>query len=271
MNSVILAYKNRTETMAACMTRIRRLARVPVDTAMTYAGRLDPMAEGLVIFLSGDMRYFKEHFLHLSKTYTVRFFLGYATDTYDILGMPRVFMDEQLLPVKKLSMEAIESFQPVGIFSQAFPAYSSRRVLGKPLFQHALNGIPVPEQVHTVSIKSYNSFGQKVISSSALLNSIVQDIKKVDGAFRQSESINAWNGLSKTFPKDIVEYSISIECSAGFYVRQWVHDLGLFLSTGAVTSGIIRDTIGVFTMSMLNGESYRVFTHSDPEIRNLTN
>lgn len=270
MNSVILAYKNRTETMMSCMIRIRRAAKVPPDTAITYAGRLDPMAEGLIIFLCGDMRLLKDRFLHLSKTYKARFFLGYCTDTYDLLGIPRAFADAQTVLSKEVSLETIHAFRPVGTFDQVFPKFSSRRVLGKPLFHHALHGTPVPEQTHMVSIQSYGPLTKESVLSAELLKSITQDIKKVDGQFRQSESIIAWNTIAKTFPKETIEYSITITCSAGFYVRQWVHDLGLFLSTGAVTSGIIRDTIGVFTMSMLNGESYRVFTHADPEIRDLT-
>ena len=85
--SLILAFKNRTETMSVCMERIRAEADISSDIPMTYAGRLDPMAEGLVVFLVGDMRFQKEQMLKMNKTYQIEFFLGYETDTYDVLGM----------------------------------------------------------------------------------------------------------------------------------------------------------------------------------------
>ena len=87
MNSLIVAYKNRTETMAVCMQRIRDEASISDEIPMTYAGRLDPMAEGLIIFLCGSMRFKKDQFLKLSKTYSIEFILGIETDTYDILGL----------------------------------------------------------------------------------------------------------------------------------------------------------------------------------------
>jgi tRNA U55 pseudouridine synthase TruB len=71
-------------------------------------------------------------------------------------------------------------------------------------------------------------------------------------------------------PKTLPMHTVTIDVSSGFYVRQWVNDLGNYLSTGAVTFSITRGTIGVFNMSMLNGEEYRVFELGDSLFNNLT-
>jgi len=53
---------------------------------MTYAGRLDPLAEGLLLVLTGEECKNKEKYLGLDKEYEVDVLFGFATDTYDILG-----------------------------------------------------------------------------------------------------------------------------------------------------------------------------------------
>lgn len=269
MNSVILAYKNRSETMMVCMNRIRRELSLSSEIPMTYAGRLDPMAEGLVIFLCGSMRFYKDLFLKFPKTYSVEYVLGIQTDTYDILGLI-----QNVSQVKEYSItdaeKNIQSFQPVGTFNQVFPRFSSRKVFGKPLFRYALDACETPEQSHDVTILKYSNFKQRLMSRDELIKKSIKDIKNVSGEFRQGSIVKSWEDAVKKIPPELMLYALDIECSSGFYVRQWVHDFGSYLSTGAVTFSIVRATIGIFTMSMLNRESYRVFDEHDPVIQNLT-
>ncbi len=264
--SLILAFKNRTETMMQCMDRIRIEASIDQAIPMTYAGRLDPMAEGLVVFLCGDLRFQKEKMLKMNKTYRVEFFLGYETDTYDILGIAQQVSGHE---DQNITLETITSFQPLGTFVQKFPAYSSRKVEGKPMFVHAKQGV-IPTESHNVTIYNYSGFLQQELPAHVLLEHIYADTKKVVGDFRQDAVVASWEKLAPSFSEKITLYEITLSVSSGFYIRQWVSDLGTFLSTGAVTFRIVRDTIGIFTMSMLNGESYRIFYDTDPMIQNLT-
>ena len=55
---------------------------------MTYAGRLDPMAEGALIVLARNAIYEKERYLKMDKEYEGEILFGFETDTYDALGMP---------------------------------------------------------------------------------------------------------------------------------------------------------------------------------------
>jgi tRNA pseudouridine(55) synthase len=267
MNCLILANKRRSETMAACMERIRTEAGIPTETKVTYAGRLDPMASGLVIFLVGDFRFDKEVYSKLPKVYETEFFLGYSTDTYDILGTAHKGRVSEMSNI----FEQIKQFQPIGTFEQLFPPYSSRKVEGKSLFQYAREGNDsIPEVSHLVTLHNIEQYLSHEIASEKLLENITTDISKVSGDFRQEESIASWrNNLP---PREMVQmHKVTIEVSSGFYVRQWVHDFGIFLSTDIVTFLINRVTIGMFNMSMLNGESFRIFYEGDPILNNLTN
>ncbi len=278
MNAIILAYKYRSETMAVCMDRIRQSARIPVDEKITYAGRLDPMADGLVIFLCGSARFQKDKFLKLSKTYTVEFFLGYRTDTYDVLGLVKenkVPENSSLLQDShqggsSLSLEIMNSFQPTGTFMQLFPVFSSRKVNGKPLFVHTRQQQTIPTIGHNVTLYGYNDYTCREITPGELLDTIKKDCNNVAGDFRQTQIINQWQKTLKNVSEKIMLYTVTIDVSSGFYVRQWISDFGDYLSTGAVTFSITRGTIGVFNMSMLNGEEYRVFELGDSLFNNLT-
>lgn len=276
------------------MGRVMRAAGVPDDVPVTYAGRLDPMAEGLVIFLVGEMRYQKERMLHLDKTYDVSFFTGCETDTFDVLGVAQISSCLGGVPERsegevvsipprpsatppkqeeinaELTLKTINEFQPTGTFSQAFPSYSSRKVGGKSLFAYARASEIVLNEFHNVTIHNYSNFKTSSISSSELVENICADIKKVEGDFRQQEISASWKALEPQLPSKVDVHHLTISCGSGFYVRQWVSDLGRYLSTGAVTLSIVRVTIGVFTMSMLNGEPYRVFHPEDPEVQHLT-
>lgn len=272
MNTVILVYKYRSETMALCIQRIKKELKISDDVKITYAGRLDPMAEGLVLLLTGSMRFFKDQFLHFDKEYRTEFFTGFQTDTYDVLGVPLKTRKTITNFSETELSEKIQLFQPPTLFFQKFPPFSSRRISGKPLFQHVRENtstnIDIPS--HNVSLFSYSKISSTCVARNLFLKDLKKDIINVTGDFRQDVVISSWESLSKLFPEAVCLYTVTMHVSSGFYVRQWVHDFGNYLSTGAVTFSIIRERIGVFTMSMLNGESYHVFDTHDPMIQNLT-
>ncbi len=85
MASVILN-KKEGETPLQALERLRSSNSKYKDAKMTYAGRLDPMASGLLIILIGDEVKNKEKYLKLNKEYEFEVLFGFATDTYDILG-----------------------------------------------------------------------------------------------------------------------------------------------------------------------------------------
>ena len=97
----IIVYKNLGETPLECLERVRSEQGIADDIPMTYAGRLDPMAEGLLIILIGEECKNKEKYLGLDKTYEFKILVGFSTDTYDLLGMinPDCINSSRLYPL----------------------------------------------------------------------------------------------------------------------------------------------------------------------------
>ncbi len=67
-NNLIIAYKELGETPLECLERMRIKHNIGQNTPMTYAGRLDPMADGLLIVLVGEECKKKDTYLGLNKT-----------------------------------------------------------------------------------------------------------------------------------------------------------------------------------------------------------
>src|SRR6185436_1978461 len=149
----IILYKNEGETPLERLKRYQNDHPPFKDRKMTYAGRLDPMAEGLLIILSGEEVREKEAYLNLDKEYRFEILFGYATDTYDILG---IVTDVKEAEGKFYLEEKIREALPkcIGSFQEKYPPFSSKTVGGKPLFELAktemLNESEIP--VHEVTI-----------------------------------------------------------------------------------------------------------------------
>lgn len=255
--------------MGQCMERIRIESMTNQTVPMTYAGRLDPMAEGLVLFLGGEMRHNKELFLKTTKQYQVTLMFGIATDTYDFLGL--VEKNNYPLHNQITNEDIYKNLVTNHPLQQKFPAYSSRRYKGLPLFMHAKQGLPIPEISRDITIFEHSECTRYVESTEILFEKLFNIIKSIKGDFRQGKIIKKWKEILQVIPKEVLLYKISLYVSSGFYVRTWVNDLGNILGCKAVTISLLRDKIGVFTLSMLNNQSYRIFDDTDPLIVSFLN
>ena len=108
------------ETPLEALHRLRKEEGLSEDVPLTYAGRLDPAAEGVLLVLSGEDCKHKDDFLSLPKTYEVEVLLGIETDTHDLLGIPKVAMKD--IPIEEYLQTHI------GVFEQPYPAFSSKPV-----------------------------------------------------------------------------------------------------------------------------------------------
>ena len=152
-NGVHVLWKRVGETPLECVERFRGEHTELLGVPLTYAGRLDPMAEGVLVVLSGEAIVRKDEYLGLPKKYTVEVLWGVETDTLDVLGLvSEKFSKDVSIPTG----ESVTDFlgTQVGKINQKYPAYSSKPVEGKPLFQWAREGrlgeIIIPE--HEVEI-----------------------------------------------------------------------------------------------------------------------
>lgn len=213
-----------------------------------YAGRLDPMAEGILVVLLGDENLKRKEYERLPKTYEFTIALGIETDTYDILGLTKT---EHINPCNQLLIkEKIQQLIPqfIGKHLQEYPPYSSPRVNGKPLFYWAREGkldqICIPKK--EINIFNLQLTAEKIISTTDLATYILQRINLVQGEFRQEKIKKNWQIIFGKNVTKIHTFSFTIECSTGTYIRSISHELGKILGTNAVTLQIIRTKVGSF-------------------------
>ena len=259
------------ETPLACMERWRqeRIAGCSELDAgdaveayrtvkMTYAGRLDPMASGVLLALTGDRVHEKESFLKLPKTYTCTAILGVETDTYDVLGIPTgkgAHADEsgRSEPVSLGEVEeALGSF--VGTFVQKYPPYSSKTVGGKQL--HAISreggldeldaGDYPSQQVAVLSVDDISIGDISVAGPKGLVAQIVESVQKVVGDFRQAETVEAWKAYESVGSEKNQTVTFTISVSGGTYIRGIVHDIGQQLGVGACIWMLHRTCVGEY-------------------------
>lgn len=243
---VHVVYKNLGETPLECLERFKRenseLERVP----LTYAGRLDPMAEGVLVALSGQAIAQKDMYLGLSKVYEAQVLWGFETDTLDLLGL--VSNNSVGVP----TVHEVQSVlgKSVGKFEQKYPVYSSQPVSGKSLFQWAregrINEIEIP--THEVEILEPIVFvDRKEITGGELLIEVERRISLVHGDFRQKEIVEKWREVLNSRVTDVFTLDrISCHVGSGFYVRQFIADLAHELRTVATTFHILRKSVGEF-------------------------
>lgn len=242
--SVHTLYKNLGETPLECLLRFKKTDPALASLQMTYAGRLDPMAEGLLLVLSGNKVYEKDSYLGLPKTYEFEILWEFETDTQDILGLASGD-DLSLFPTADQMEKEIGSC--VGKFNQKYPAYSSQPVNGKPLIQWSREGriseVEIPS--HEVEIFSAEYISRRFENGKNLLNTINSRIALVTGDFRQEKIKAEWKKLlEKNENRDYAIDLIRVEVSGGFYIRQFVSDLAKKIGTKATTYHILRKKVG---------------------------
>ena len=247
-----IAYKNIGETPLACVRRL-----LPPGKKYTYAGRLDPMAEGLLLILEGEECADAVRFRGLEKTYSYSFAIGIGTDSYDRLG--RIVATAPTPDgIDETVRNIIREFH--GDILLPYPPYSSKTVDGKPLFHHAKRhanggaaGVPhekrlMPERV--MRIHDNIPKQSAVVPSATVAAESVRRIGMVRGDFRQDVCIADWNGLpDMTVPV----FSAVMRCGGGTYVRAVVHAIGGRVGYPAVCTDIKRTRIGPWDESSLRG------------------
>lgn len=234
------------ETLKYMVERFRTERPEYREAKNTYAGRLDPMAEGLVILLTDKDVHRKQEFLELDKTYRVEFILGVATDTYDILGM---ITEGSLAETDQMRIsESIRKLMNMN--AQAYPSYSSKTVRGKPLWlwqrEGRIDEIDIPKRA--ITIHSIDYLGYRDVLSSEFEKQITSSIDLVQGDFRQEAIKASWHEYFKQERTATRIYSIEVQASSGTYMRGLVDTLGRELGCGATTLKITRIQVGKFRL-----------------------
>ncbi len=116
---------------------VARVRRATGEQSVGHLGTLDPMATGVLPLLLGKWTRLAQFFSANEKSYTGTIRFGFATDTYDDEGQ---LVGEAQLP--NLSLEAVREAAKRfhGELEQMPPAYSAKKIAGKPAYKLAREG-----------------------------------------------------------------------------------------------------------------------------------
>lgn len=99
-----------------------------------HLGTLDPLATGVLVLLLGRATRLVQFYRGRRKRYTAAFRFGFATDTYDSDGQAQGPDAAPTLEAATLERFAVET---LGRFDQMPPAFSAKKVQGRPAYELA--------------------------------------------------------------------------------------------------------------------------------------
>jgi tRNA pseudouridine(55) synthase len=230
MKKVIILDKKLGQTPLEAVEKFRKKNKEYAGVKMGYAGRLDPMASGVLVVLVGDENKKIEKYMKLDKEYHAQVLFGFTSDSYDLLGIAKE--NKAKFDLGKVG---------VGKQTQELPIYSSYRIKGKPLFWYALHGVAVKIPKTNIEIKKIKLGKVSKISSNKLLGEIIGRIDKVHGNFRQSKVKSRWKKLLQAEGEYVI-VDLRIKCSSGTYIRSIANKLG------GVLFSLKRTMVGKFRL-----------------------
>lgn len=248
MKQIFNIYKPLGKTPLQVVEEFRKWYPEFVNEKIGYAGRLDPMADGVLLLLIGTENKRKKEYEELTKEYTTEILIGVSTDTYDQLGIVT-----QLSESKNIDQLLIKHYTKgfIGIHLQPYPPYSSQPVNGRPLFywarENKLSEIKIPTKKIEIFSAEILDFQKK--SLKLIIQQINSNIAKVAGDFRQAKIGQTWTKLPIEDKNDLFPLvKVKISCSSGTYIRSFAHKLGTKLQTGAIALSITRTKVGHYTL-----------------------
>lgn len=234
-------YKYRGETPLECIQRFAKETPELKGQKMTYMGRLDPLAEGVLLMASGEDVKRKEEFLGLDKEYDFVSIFGFETDSYDILG--KIMRVEKL---KNFSENAVREIARIyeGEREQKYPPFSSKMIAKR---KQKSQNLEKNEEGDTkkITIHKLKFHGLDTLNSKEFFGRLLMDISRVKGDFRQHEILTLWKEI--LLNGTLTDYFIgrfSAHVSSGTYIRSLVNDMGKTLGCGATTLSIKRTRVG---------------------------
>jgi len=239
ISQLIVFYKKTGETPLQALNRLRFEQPKMVNAILSYAGRLDPLAEGEMLVLVDDACKERQKYLGLDKTYVVDVLFGISTDTGDLLGkIKHVFLPKEI-DIDEFSKSIdIYTSTLIGKRLQSYPTYSSKNI------KKILKGETPEETQNTIDIYTIDIMHIKSLHHDTLYKKIISDIDSVVGEFRQKEILEEWKSFfDKNEQKIFTTVRMKVYCSAGTYMRVLAEELGLRLGLPALALHIKRETI----------------------------
>lgn len=183
LDGVIVVDKPEGRTSHDVVNRMRRLAGT---RRVGHLGTLDPMATGVLPLMLGRATRLAQFFSTAEKTYEATVQFGWSTDTYDREGART---SEPVTPgfTREELESALAHFR--GPFLQTPPAFSAKKVAGKPAYRMARKNIavelaPVEVRVSTLDLLEFDGTMAQIsirCSAGTYVRSIAHDLGRALG------------------------------------------------------------------------------------------
>ena len=224
---MLLEYKEAGYTINQFIETIKKKY---IGRKIAYAGRLDPMARGIIPILFDNECYDMNTYTNKNKIYNVKIMIGISTDSDDPLGLIQnhfLLNDDFVETINKNKDILINHFNTHSkMINQNFHFYSTKEI-------NKRKKINLLESEYTQDSHLVELYESKIISFDSInlhewIDTIINIIKMVDSSknFRQSEIIKQWIDIRNLLPSIIyIPYiELQLNVSSGFFVRQFIRD-----------------------------------------------
>ncbi|KZT68154.1 pseudouridine synthase [Daedalea quercina L-15889] len=233
--------------------KTRKAKHTKYAVKIGQGGTLDPLADGVLVVGVGKATKKLSEFLDCVKEYRTTCILGCETDTYDSEGAQVRVAPWRHVTREKVE-EALNSFR--GELMQAPPIFSALKMDGKPLYEYARKGIPLPRPiekrkvtVHELELVEWKGSEHSYRYPEKKFTE--EERKAVEFALRGVEQVAEVNNDPEPEMPDSVAptaFVLRMKVSGGTYVRSIVHDLGHALGSAAHVVALTRTRQGRFTL-----------------------
>jgi len=244
--AVLIKYKPLGFTPLQVLDSIRENDERFKNSKMVYAGRLDPMATGVLVVLTDEDRFDLDEYLGFDKTYRAEILLGVRSDSLDVLGVVKrggVFDGDE---VDVLGV--LDEF--LGVDEYELPIFSAYKVKGRPLHWWALSlridEIEVP--FRRMEVFGYKGVGLSTVSTAELKSRVFGAVGLVGDGFRIEEVLESWRRVFADGDSvdEFVVITVEFDVGSGTYIRVLARELGERLGCGAILLGLERTRVGEF-------------------------
>jgi tRNA pseudouridine55 synthase len=202
---------------------VARVRRALGERRVGHTGTLDPAATGVLALVLGRATRLAQFLSSSSKSYEAVVRFGFATDTGDAQGRPVDRAGSAAMPSRDAIDEALSEFR--GTFLQQPPAFSAKKVGGKRSHKLA-----------RARVRHGSADADAIPGGPAI--AVVPALPAPARVTVHRLEIVACDAGSVT---------LTLDCSAGFYVRSLAHDLGERLGVGAHLAALRRTRVGDFS------------------------
>ncbi|HET6959223.1 MAG TPA: tRNA pseudouridine(55) synthase TruB [Vicinamibacterales bacterium] len=234
---------------------VARMRRALGERRIGHTGTLDPLATGLLLLVLGKATRLAKFLSASDKSYeaTVRF--GFATDTADAQGQPLGPIIGHATPSRDAIDAALEEFR--GTFLQQPPAFSAKKIEGQRSYKLARKARDarlkpsryppaLPDQPAPPDLPSPPDLSNPPDLSDPLDLSDLPDLPDPPDPPALPATVSVTAHAIRIVNLDGDHVTLSVDCSAGFYIRSLAHDLGQRLGVGAHLTALRRTRTGDF-------------------------